>query len=158
MDGVTQERPYHALKAIPDVNDLIVSRVADGKSIKAIAEPLGVSTTAVLKRAEQHPEYRPALRTSLRLLLQRREADLESAESNVTVTRADRLLGHARWLAERCDPESFGQRTHVTVEHVDFAEELRKAREARERVIEHAHEPQDVAYDEHVRTQQALPK
>lgn len=132
MDG--GERPYHALSVIPGIDDQIIERISAGKSLKAIADEYGVSSTAVLKRAEAHPEYRPALRTSLRLLLQRRETDLESADSNVTVTRADRLLGHARWLAERCDPESFGQRTHVTVENVgDLADRLRRARE---RVIE----------------------
>lgn len=124
------DRPYHALTVIPDINEQIIARISAGKSLQAIADEYGVSAVAILKRAEAHPEYRPALRTSLRLLLQRRERDLECAPDNVSVTRADRLLGHARWLAERCDPESFGQRTHVTVENVgDLGERLRRARE-----------------------------
>ena len=40
--------------------------------------------------------------------MDKREGELEVADTNVHVTRADRLLGHARWLAERQVPDRFG--------------------------------------------------
>ena len=54
-------------------------------------------------------DYQEALRVGLIGKLENREGELEKAETNVTVTRADRLLGHARWWAERLDPQRFGQ-------------------------------------------------
>jgi tRNA-dihydrouridine synthase len=130
------DRPYHALSVIPDIEQLILQGIASGKSLKAIADEYKVSDVAILRRIEDNPDYKPLRRIGLRLRMDQREQELESAEDNVSVTRADRLLGHARWLAERLDSETYGQKSHLTVEHVDYAEEIRKAREARTRVIE----------------------
>ena len=70
--------------------------------------------------------------------MDQREKELECADSNVSVTRADRLLGHARWLAERLDAETYGQRSHITYENVtDLADALARAEERRERDITH---------------------
>jgi tRNA-dihydrouridine synthase len=130
------DRPYHALSVIPDIEQRILQDIASGKSLKAIADEYQVSDVAILRRIEDNPDYKPLRRIGLRLRMDQREQELESAEDNVSVTRADRLLGHARWLAERLDSETYGQKSHLTVEHVDYAEEIRKAREARTRVIE----------------------
>lgn len=135
MAGDT-ERPYHALKAVPDIEQRILEGIASGKSLKTIADEFDVTDVAILRRIEDNPNYKPFRRIGLRLRMDQREQELESAGDNVSVTRADRLLGHARWLAERLDSETYGQKSHLTVEHVDYAEEIRKAREARMRVIE----------------------
>ena len=69
----------------------------------------------------------------MKLRMDRRERELEAAPDNVSVTRADRLLGHARWLAERTLPEEFGQRTQidVTVNIGDTLQQLAERRQAR---------------------------
>jgi hypothetical protein len=136
MAAQTEERPYHALKAVPDIEQRILEGIAAGKSLKAIADEYNVSDVAILRRIEDNPDYKPLRRIGLRLRMDAREQELESADSNVSVTRADRLLGHARWLAERLDSETYGQKSHLTVEHVDYAEEIRRAREAKAKVIE----------------------
>jgi hypothetical protein len=130
----TIERPYHALSVIPDIDNTILRELAKGKSLKAIADEHGVSDVAILRRIEDNPDYKPFRRIGLRLRMDMREQELESAQDNVSVTRADRLLGHARWLAERLDSETYGPKSHLTVENVgDLADKLRRARE---RVIE----------------------
>lgn len=101
--------PNHgALTRIPNIDQLIVDAVGQGKSLKSIAEQYGVSDVAILHRVKDHPDYRANLEIGLELRMDRREAELEHADTNVAVTRSDRLLGHARWLAERCAPARFG--------------------------------------------------
>lgn len=107
MDG-DENRPYHALRAIPDIDRRILQGIAAGKSLAAIAREYGVRDTAILRRAQKYPEYREALQIGVELRMDQREAELEAAQDNVSVTRADRLLGHARWIAERACPERFG--------------------------------------------------
>jgi len=115
--------------------DEIIQRMSKGEAITNIARSLGyASHTGIINRLSEDPEYQAALKAGIIAKLEQREKDLESASENVTVTRADRLLGHTRWWAERINPAQFGQRSHVTVEHVgDLGERLRKARE---RIIE----------------------
>lgn len=108
------KRPYHALSVIPDIDQKILQAVGEGKSLKAIAEMYQVGDTAIFHRVMKLPEYREKLEVGLELRMDAREAQLEAAESNVHVTRADRLLGHARWLAERCAPARFGAQQKVT--------------------------------------------
>lgn len=128
------ERPYHALSVIPDIDAKLLAGLASGKSLQAVANEYGVTDVAVLNRVRKHPDYKELVRLGLDLRIGKREMELEVAADNVSVTRADRLLGHARWLAERLDSETYGQRNHVTVEHTgDLGERLRRARE---RVIE----------------------
>jgi transposase-like protein len=130
-----EERPYHALKAIPDVDNQILQGIASGLSLKRVAEQFGVHDTAILRRVQKHPEYRDILRTSLELRAAQREDELEAASDNVSVTRADRLLGHARWLLERCVPEHYGAKTQVSVT-VGLSDELQKIAERKRQQLQ----------------------
>lgn len=89
--------------------DEIIQRMALGEPLTSIARSLGYSDhTGIINRLDQDPDYKAALRAGLVGKIEKREAELEIADTNVTVTRADRLLGHARWWAERLDPARFG--------------------------------------------------
>lgn len=135
MDG--NERPYHALSVIPDINERILEGIGAGKSLTTIAEEYGVSDTAILNRAVKSPEYKARASIGIRLRMERRERELEAADTNVGVTRADRLLGHARWVAERSVPEEWGQHTNISIS-VSYADALREIseRKLQEKVIE----------------------
>lgn len=111
--------------------DEILRRLANGETVTKIADDLGyASHGGIINRLEDDPEYTKALRAGLILRMEKRERELEVADSNVTVTRADRLLGHARWLAERSDPARWGQVNKLQVENVgDLGDRLRRARE-----------------------------
>ena len=108
MDDVAPKRPYHALSVIPDVDNLIVDALIRGKSIYQLADQLNVSRMAVQRRAWKHEDYLDAIGTSVQAKMELREKELEAADNNVAVTRADRLLGHARWMAERLRADLFG--------------------------------------------------
>ena len=103
------DKPYHALKVIPNIDQELLKGVQEGRSMLSLAKEYGVSDNAIWKRVKQHPEYKTALETGIELRMDLREEQLEGAATNVDVTRADRLLGHARWLAERTAPQRFGQ-------------------------------------------------
>lgn len=94
----------------------ILEQIARGVPISRIAKELGYSGhSGITERLGDDPDYQAALRAGIVGKIEQREAELESAPDNVSVTRADRLLGHARWWAERLDPARFGQRTQVDV-------------------------------------------
>src|SRR3990167_63496 len=120
------------LGKIPNSEEKLLDGIAEGRSLKSLADEYQVSDVAVLHRLIDHPDYRRRQAVGLELRMDRREEGLEQADTNVSVTRADRLLGHARWLAERCAPERFGQKTMLTgadggpirVEIVRFAGKL----------------------------------
>jgi hypothetical protein len=122
----------------------ILQRMAHGEPLTKIAKDLGyASHSGIIERIGSDPAYALALKTGIVAKLEKREGELEGAEDNVTVTRADRLLGHARWWAERLNPAMFGQKQEVTHTHqvtvdaglVGLASDLLKGR--KERVIEH---------------------
>jgi transposase-like protein len=102
------DRPYHALSTIPDIDQRILDGIAAGRSLRSIADQYGVHDTAVLRRAQKHEQYREMREIGSELRMDEREFELECARDNVSVTRADRLLGHARWLAERSCPDRWG--------------------------------------------------
>jgi hypothetical protein len=110
----SEDRKYHALKEIPDIDQKILEAIGKGLSLRKIADEYGVSDVAILQRARKHPSYRDQLEVGLELRMDNREVELESAKDNVSVTRADRLLNHARWLAERSCPQRWGQKQEVT--------------------------------------------
>lgn len=111
-----QERPYHALTAIPDIDAKILEAVGKGRSLLSIADEYGVSDVAILHRCQQYPEYKRQASIGVELRMDKREQELESAPDNVSVTRADRLLGHARWIAERLAADRFGQKpTNINI-------------------------------------------
>ena len=93
----------------------VLEMLAAGKPLTEVAAHLGLSTpSAITERIAEDPDYRAAMASSAWVKLQKREDELEVADSNVHVTRADRLLGHARWLAERLARSVLGQQTAIT--------------------------------------------
>jgi len=89
--------------------DEILQRIATGEQLTKIATDLGYSShQGIDERLGDDPDYRRAMKASFVGKIEKRETDLERADNNVAVTRADRLLGHARWWAERLDPDRFG--------------------------------------------------
>ena len=107
-------RPYHALKAIPGIEEKLLEGVRQGRSMLSLAREYDVANNAIWQRVKQHPQYKELLETGLELRMDLREEQLEEAATNVDVTRADRLLGHARWIAERSSPARWGQATKLT--------------------------------------------
>ena len=107
-------KPYHALKVIPNIDQALIEGVQAGRSMLSLAKQYGVTDNAIWKRVKQHPDYKDSLETGIELRMDLREQQLEGAPTNVDVTRADRLLGHARWLAERTAPQRFGQINKLT--------------------------------------------
>ena len=110
--------------------DEILRRMALGQPITTIAHDLGYADhSGIIHRLGEDKDYQAALRAGLVGKLEHREKELENADTNITVTRADRLLGHARWWAERLDPQRFGAVQKltgadggpITVELVSFA-------------------------------------
>lgn len=114
MSDQATERPYHSLSVIPDIDQHILAGIAAGKSLAKIAREYDVDDMAILRRVQKHPDWKDIQRIGLELRAGQREEQLESAPDNVGVTRADRLLAHTRWLLERCVPEVYGQKAHVT--------------------------------------------
>lgn len=114
MDNQGAHPNQGALVAIPNIEQQILDAMAAGKSLAQIAREYNVSDVAILQRVRNHPHYRATIEVGLELRMDRREDQLEAATDSVSVTRADRLLGHARWLAERCAPARFGQATKIT--------------------------------------------
>lgn len=106
---MSDTRPYHALSVIPDIDQKLLAGLASGKSLRAIANEFGVTDVAVLNRVRKYDSYKDTIKLSVDLRMGKRELELERATDNVSVTRADRLLGHARWLAERLDHETYGK-------------------------------------------------
>ena len=100
--------PYHKLTVVPDIEQKILERLAQGQSLKIIADEFGVSDVAILQRVYDHPDYKRKAKMGIKLRMDKREEELELAENNVSVTRADRLLNHARWLNERLNQEEYG--------------------------------------------------
>ena len=93
----------------------VLDLISQGKPLTEIADYLGLSTpSAITERIAEDPDYRAAMATSAWVKMQKREKELEEADSNVHVTRADRLLGHARWLGERLARSVLGQAVAVT--------------------------------------------
>ena len=98
------------LTEIPGINERILEGIASSLSLKALAATFGVSPQAIHQRAKRLPDYNEALESSAILRMEDREDMLMAAATNVDVTRADRLLGHARWLAERSCPDRWGDK------------------------------------------------
>ena len=104
------------LGALASVSDQeILHGIQQGKSLRDLAAQYHVSNVAIYRRASKHPEYREHMTAALTVRMEQRESELEAAAESVSVTRADRLLGHARWLAERCAPDVYGQKNQLHV-------------------------------------------
>ena len=98
------------LTLIPNIDERIIEQIVAGKSILQLADQYQVNRLGIQRRAWRHPDYPDAIRTCVEARLAKREDELEHAGNNVAVTRADRLLGHARWLAERTCPDIYGDK------------------------------------------------
>ena len=111
--------------------DEILTRMASGEPLTSIAHSLGYADhSGIIHRLDEDPDYQAALRVGLIGKLEKREGELEVAANKVTVSRADRLLGHARWWAERLDPRRFGAKpegsgvqVQVVIQGLDSQEE-----------------------------------
>ncbi len=114
--SLTSPDPYHKLRAAGITSEIILAKLATGLSLESVGREYGVSNTAILNLAKKHPEYRDHIEAQVQVRMEKRERELELAEENVQVTRADRLLGHARWLAERQAAHVYGAKNqlHVT--------------------------------------------
>mgnify|MGYP001605672671 CR=1 FL=1 len=96
----------------------ILQSIAAGQRLTDIAASLGLKThSAIVNRLGNDPEYIIARETGAEARLEARERDLEGAMESVTVARADKLLGHARWRCEREFPHRWGAKQQLTVEH-----------------------------------------
>src|SRR3990167_9616485 len=102
------------LTKIPNIEEKLLDGIAAGRSLKSLGEEFNVSDQAIYRRLIEHPDYKPRQAVGLELRMDKREAELEEADTNVHVTRADRLLGHARWLGERLARSVLGQAVAVT--------------------------------------------
>lgn len=112
--------------------DEIINRIAKGEALTAIAESIGYTNhSAIINRLGEDKEYQDALRAGVIGKLEKREQALELAQDNVTVTRANHLLNHSRWWAERLDPQRFGakqdQQSGITI-HVHINDPLASAK------------------------------
>ena len=103
-------RPYHALSVIPNVDEHILQALDRGESLHSLADRFGVYRYAIQRRAYKLPDYVDIIDCAVQARMAKREQELADADDNVSVTRADRLLNHARWLAERSCPERWGQK------------------------------------------------
>ena len=113
--------------------DQIIDRMRQGHRLVDIAKDMGFSSHASISmRLKDDPDYQAAKLDSLAQVLDQRERELEAATDNVTLTRADRLLNHARWRAEREGAAIWGARQETTITHrgLDLDGALASARAA----------------------------
>ncbi len=96
--------------------DAILRRIEDGERLGTIAASLGVTASAISRQLTGDADYRLALQCGVAALLEQQEEELERSFDGATYARAKELLSHARWLAERLDPQTWGlQRQAVSV-------------------------------------------
>ena len=82
----------------------ILQRVAEGERLSDIAETYGVSAMAISKQLTNDPEYQAVREIAALKRIEHWEKELEAItpESNaVMMQRADRMLAHSRWRAEK---------------------------------------------------------
>lgn len=129
------EPNYGCLTTVPD--EKLIELISAGESFKNIGEKLGCSPQAIHQHIENKPHIKIAQRTGYVSRMERREAEMESAREQVDVSRTRELLGHARWLAERGDPERWGAKATLDVK-VDLGGALAAISERMQaRTIEH---------------------
>lgn len=93
--------------------ELILSEIEKGARLTDLASSLQVSPSAISHVLAKDPEYIAAREEGLEARMDKREAELESADSSLKVARARELLSHARWRAEREAPARWGQKSEV---------------------------------------------
>jgi len=96
--------------------DQILESIAAGARLTDIAKSLGYKDhSAIVHRLKDDPRYIIAREVGAEARIESRERELELASESVTVARADRLLGHARWRCEREFPHRWGAKQQVDV-------------------------------------------
>ena len=94
--------------------DSVLDRIAQGEPLVKIALSMGYTNhSAIINRLGAGEDYKLALKVGSEARLETREAELEKADDSVTVSRARELLSHARWRAERIDPDRWGAKSNV---------------------------------------------
>lgn len=94
----------------------ILRRIAAGDPLTMIAADIGYADhSGIIHMLETDPDYKRALAIGVTKKIEKRERELEQADSNFTVTRADRLLGHARWWAGVWHRERYGEKPQLEV-------------------------------------------
>lgn len=89
--------------------DLVLERLANGVLVKDIATELGVARETISRALSKDPDYQAAIAEALEARLEQRENELENARDGITLARSRELLAHARWRAERLNPQRWGQ-------------------------------------------------
>lgn len=108
----------------------MIERVAKGDRLIDIGSDLGITPSSISKYLSKDEDYLVARRVGLEVRMEGREKQLEEAKDQVEVAKSRELLSHARWRAEREDPERWGQTNKLQVEHVDdLGERLRRSKE-----------------------------
>lgn len=82
----------------------ILDRVADGERLCDIAATYGVTAMAISKYLTNDPEYQAVREIAALKRIEHWEKELEAINedsSNVMMQRADRMLAHQRWRAEK---------------------------------------------------------
>ena len=87
----------------------VIERLSNGELVRDIAASIGVSREQISRTLASDPDYQAAMREALDARLEQREYEVECAEDGITLARADKLLTHARWRAERLNPGTYGQ-------------------------------------------------
>jgi hypothetical protein len=84
--------------------DEILQRVAEGDRLSDIAEKYGVTAMAISKQLTNDPEYQAVREIAALKRIEKWEKELEAINpesSAVMMQRADRMLAHSRWRAEK---------------------------------------------------------
>ena len=108
--------------ALADLHrETILERIAKGDPLTIIAQDAGYADhSGIINRMGDDPAYQKALSAGAVAKLEKREKELEVAAVNVTVTRADRLLNHARWWASKMNPDQFGDKQQIDLRAVSI--------------------------------------
>ncbi len=128
MPNTTSRKPYGSLANIP--REQILQRIASGELAVKVAESLGVHKSAISHAFEADAEYAKARELGMSVRLEMGEQAIEDAGDDLNLARVREIQQRRReWRAEREFPHRWGQRSTVTVEHVDLGDALRRARE-----------------------------
>lgn len=97
----------------------VLQMLAEGALTKHIAQHLGITREALSRAMASDPDYQAAMREALDARMEQREEELESAQDGITLARARELLSHARWRAERLNPNKYGAKQQAVAVQTD---------------------------------------
>lgn len=99
--------------------DAVCEAVADGKTLTAIAQDVGVSIGSLSAWLDADPERsaraREARKATARMWDEKAEQRLDSAADPFELAKARELASHFRWRASKIAPGDYGDR--LTTEH-----------------------------------------